>query len=178
MIFDFSFEEVMRLSNLKRWGIVEMSRSQSVAEHSYNVAMIAAYIVDRLPNEARPAGLREAVTNWSLVHDLPELLTGDIPTPIKEEIGEALKKAERKLFPQIMMYKDNVGKLGLAICKVADLMEAIQFANRFCVDSRKKEIIDEMVWKMEEVATENLDTDTAIVLDKVMGDIWNEEKTL
>lgn len=178
MIFDFSFEEVMRLSNLKRWGIVEMSRSQSVAEHSYNVAMIAAYIVDRLPNEIRPAGLRETVVNWSLVHDLPELTTGDIPTPVKEEIGEALGKAERTLFPEIMSYKDSVGKLGLAICKVADLMEATQFANKFCVDSRKKEIIEEIIWKVEEVATENLDTDTAIILDKVIGDIWNEEKTL
>lgn len=178
MIFDFSFEEVMRLSNLKRWGIVEMSRSQSVAEHSYNVAMIAAYIVDRMPDKSKPAGLREIVINWSLVHDLPELLTGDIPTPIKEEIGDALKKAEMALFPKIALYKDNVGKLGLAICKVADLMEAVQFANRFCVDSRKKEIIEEITWKMEEVATENLDTDIAIILDKVIGDIWNEEKTL
>jgi 5'-deoxynucleotidase YfbR-like HD superfamily hydrolase len=178
MIFDFTFEDVMRLSNLKRWGIVEMSRSQSVAEHSFNVAMIAAYIVDRLPSGVKPAGLRETVINWSLVHDLPELVTGDIPTPIKAEIRESLKAAEQELFPEITTYKQNVGKFGLAICKVADLMEAIQFANKFCIDSRKKEIIDELVWKMEEVAAEALDTDTALVLDKVIGEIWNEEKTL
>lgn len=178
MIFDFSFEQVMRLSNLKRWGIVEMSRSQSVAEHSYNVAMIAAYVADRLPSKVKPAGLREIVINWSLAHDLPELVTGDIPTPIKADIRESLNKAERNLFPEMFAHKDSMSRLGLAICKVADLLEAIQFANRFCVDTRKKEIVEEMKWNLDEVATEALDTDTALALDKVIEAIWNEEKTL
>lgn len=177
MIFDFTFEEVMRLSNLKRWGIVEMSRSQSVAEHSYNVAMIAGYIVDRLPSEARPPGLREIVVNWSLIHDLPELTTGDIPTPIKEWIKTSLEGAERDLFPEMFEYKIRMSKLALAICKAADLMDAIQFANKFCVDSRKKEIIDD-IWSAGEVATENLDADAAFALNKVIGEIWNEEKML
>ncbi len=106
MILDFSFEEVMRLSNLKRWGIVEMSRSQSVAEHSYNVAMIAVHIVDRLENvSSDKTSLRSVVMGWSLAHDLPEVVTGDIPTPLKEMMGDALGPAEGKLFPQYITYK-------------------------------------------------------------------------
>lgn len=178
MIFDFSFEEVMRLSNIKRWGIVEMSRTQSVAEHSYNVAMISAMIVDRLPNEVKSSGLREIVINWSLVHDLPELVTGDIPTPIKGLIKTSLDGAEKDLFPEITAHKESMCKLSRAICKIADLMEAIQFANKFCIDSRKKEIIDEMKWNLDDVATESLDVDTAIILDEVIKEIWKEEKTL
>ena len=178
MIFDFSFEEVMRLSNLKRWGIVEMSRSQSVAEHSYNVVMISAYIVDKLPNEIKPAGLREIVVNWSLVHDLPELVTGDIPTPIKELIRTSLDGAEKDLFPELSLYKESLCELSRVICKIADLMEAIQFANKFCVDSRKKEIIDEMKWNVDEVVDGQLDVNTQLALYKVVKEIWKEEKTL
>lgn len=178
MIFDFSFEEVMRLSSIKRWGIVEMSRPQSVAEHSYNVAMIAAYIVDKLPSDMKPASLREIVVNWSLVHDLPELVTGDIPTPVKEEIRESLNKAEANLFPEITRQKESLSKLARVVCKQADLIEAIQFANKFCIDSRKKEIIDEMKWNLDEITTDMPEIDVAIALDKVIGEIWNEEKTL
>ena len=177
MILDFSFEEVMRLSNLKRWGIVEMSRTQSVAEHSYNVAMIAAYIVDRLPSEIKPAGLRENVINWSLIHDLPELVTGDIPTPIKALIKTSLDGAEKDLFPRISSYKDSLCELSRAICKTADYIDAIQFANRFCVDSRKEEIIDEMKENLGEMI-DNMEWDNAIALHKVVKEIWKEEKTL
>lgn len=178
MILDFTFEQVMRLSNLKRWGIVEMSREQSVAEHSYNVAMISAYIVDQLPNEVKTAQLREIVINWSLVHDLPELVTGDIPTPIKELIRTSLDGAEEDLFPQLMNYKKGHSSLAMAVCKAADLMDAIQYARKFCVDSRKVEIISEMVFFLDELADDMLEGNEATELGKVIRQICKDEKTL
>lgn len=178
MILDFTFEQVMRLSNLKRWGIVEMFREQSVAEHSYNVAMISAYIVDQLPNEVKSTHLREAVVNWSLVHDLPELITGDIPTPIKELIKTSLDGAEEDLFPQLMNYKKSHSKLAMAVCKAADLMDAIQYARKFCVDSRKVEIISEMVLFLGELADNMLGGDEATELEKVIRRICEDEKIL
>jgi len=178
MILDFTFEQVMRLSNLKRWGIVEMSRSQSVAEHSYDVAMISAFIVDSLPNKIKTAHLREIVINWSLVHDLPELVTGDIPTPIKGLIKHSLDGAEEDLFPKLTNFKKGHSKLAMAICKAADLMDAIQFARKFCVDSRKVEIISEMHFFLDELADDMLEGDEAIELGKVIRQICKEEKTL
>lgn len=177
MIFDFSFEQVMRLSSIKRWGIIEMSRRQSVAEHSYNVAMIAAMIVDNLPDYSKPFGIREQAVNWALVHDLPELVTGDIPTPVKSHIGTEINLMEEKLFPKLMTHKEATGQTALAIVKLADLIEAIQFAQKFCVDSRKDEIVDEMKDMVNLLIAEF----APLIHDKYMSmavnEIWKDMKT-
>lgn len=179
MIFDFSFQQVMRLSSIKRWGIIEMARPQSVAEHSYNVTMIALYFVDRIPNNHKPAQLREIVLNYALAHDLPELVTGDMPTPIKQLIKHSLDDAERDLFPILTSYKEALSPLAKVICKMADLIEAIQFARKFCVDSRKEEIIDEMldkIWEIPELDKISIQQYNAI--EATVEALWNDEKTL
>lgn len=145
MILDFSFEQVMRLYNIKRWGIVEMSKSQSVAEHSYNVAMISMGICVAIKEP-----VNEAMT-LALVHDLPELVTGDIPTPVKAHVGNDLEHFEMAMFPKLTQHKISVSPMSVRIVKLADLIDAKQFALKFCVDSRKHEIISEMSKKIEDL---------------------------
>ena len=180
MTLGFSFEETMRLSNIKRWGIVEMSRPQSVAEHSYNVAMISTMVMNRLSRGGRGIThtLRLAVVEWALVHDLPELVTGDIPTPIKSMIKGPLATAERALFHTMALHEEALPPLALAICKAADLIDAIQFATKFCVDSRRREIINGLKCELNR-AGERLNSDRdKIALREVIRSICREEKTL
>ncbi len=69
--------DILRASGVTRWHIVRMVRSQSVAEHTFDVVMIARAI-------AKIAGVDDAeITKAALLHDLDEVITGDIPTPTK-----------------------------------------------------------------------------------------------
>lgn len=142
-MLDFSFEEVMRLSNIQRWGIIEMSRSQSVAEHSYNVTMISDQIIENIV-EDHPyyENFRRSAIMWALHHDLPELCTGDIPTPVKQHV--ALDEFDENNFPVYCKFKRYLPEEVRAIVKAADLIDALQFAEKFCVDSRKEAIIADM----------------------------------
>lgn len=152
MILDFSFDQAMRLSYIKRWGIIEMSRVQTVAEHSYNVAMISGSLVSDLSRSKiqLPARLMESVINWALLHDLPEIATGDIPSSLKGSIKEAVDKAEKDMFPQWHGHKMSLSDTVKDIVKIADYVDAIQYADKFCVDSRKNEVIEELRSRMWE----------------------------
>ncbi len=180
MIYDFSFEQVMRLSSIRRWGIIEMSRDQSVAEHSYNVAMIAFAIASHDSFGEVMGGdhgeFLGSVMKWALVHDLPEVVSGDIPTPVKKYLGSALDDMEEDMFPLFSEYGGRVSYLAHAIVKVADFIDAIQFARKFCVDSRKDRIIADMIAKMDkhmDAIAKNGDVPITEAVEKV----WPDAKT-
>lgn len=156
MLLDFSYEQVMRMSNVKRWGIITMSRPQSVAEHSFNVACIALAIAEEIEwqaltwtNAMITARVdKKLLMRWCLLHDLPEVVTGDIPTPLKKMVGGAIESFESKLFPEHSALKaamQNDHELEYMLYKIADYSDAIQFARSFCIDTKKDEIIREMV---------------------------------
>lgn len=162
MILDFSYDQVMRMSNVKRWGIITMSRQQSVAEHSYNVACIAMVISDEILKASsvwhdvdhQVTIDTTALLQWCLCHDLPEVVTGDIPTPLKRMVGDTIEQFEMKLFPDHYKMKKMMMEsypLEYAIYKVADYSDAIQFARAFCIDTKKEEIIREMVVRAKQV---------------------------
>ena len=127
VITNLTVRDVYRASDTKRWQIVKTARSQSVAEHSYQVAMIAARICQVL-------GLDEAtqakVIWYALTHDLPEVLTGDLASPLKRLLGEETRGILRDLETSITY----LGLPVLRVCEVvgevvkaADLIEAIKF---------------------------------------------------
>lgn len=173
-ITDFTMDQVLKMSWVKRWGIIEMSRNQSVAEHSYNVAMISYWICQVLH-------ISSSVGNnclmWSLVHDLPEAVTGDLPSSFKSACRDDLEEIEACMFPAYLALDAKVSSLTRRIAKVADYLDAILFAQRFCVDLKKDEIIAEMVKKFTDEAME---LSAAAKLD-LIGEIcqeWPRLKTL
>jgi len=69
--------DILRASGVTRWHIVRTVRPQSLAEHTFDVVMIARAI-------AKIAGHNDyEITKAALLHDLDEIVTGDIPTPTK-----------------------------------------------------------------------------------------------
>ncbi len=70
--------DILRASGVTRWHIVRTVRPQSLAEHTFDVVMIARAI-------AKNAGIDDyEIIKAALLHDLDEIVTGDIPTPTKE----------------------------------------------------------------------------------------------
>ena len=88
-----------RMRYITRWGLMRNTFSENISEHSHQVAVLAHALAlirrDILKLEG-PAPDRCAVA--ALYHDASEILTGDLPTPIKyynPEIKTAYKQVER-----------------------------------------------------------------------------------
>ena len=88
-----------RMRYITRWGLMRNSVSETLSEHSYMTAVLAhalALIRREILHLEGPDPDRCAVA--ALYHDASEILTGDLPTPIKyynPEIKNAYKEVER-----------------------------------------------------------------------------------
>ena len=88
-----------RMRYITRWGLMRNSFSENIQEHSHQVAVLAhalALIRRDILKLPTPDPDRCAVA--ALYHDASEILTGDLPTPIKyynPEIKDAYKQVER-----------------------------------------------------------------------------------
>ena len=88
-----------RMRYITRWGLMRNSFSENISEHSHMTAVLAhalALIRRDILKLPTPDPDRCAVA--ALYHDASEILTGDLPTPIKyynPDIKEAYKQVER-----------------------------------------------------------------------------------
>ena len=88
-----------RMRYITRWGLMRNTFSENIAEHSFQVAILAhalALIRRDILHLDAPDPDRCAVA--ALYHDASETLTGDMPTPIKyhnPEIKAAYKQVEK-----------------------------------------------------------------------------------
>lgn len=182
MIFDFNLATQLRLSAVKRWGIVEMSRQQSVAEHSYNVALIALNLVEASVGHKGFSKEDESLLlTLCLVHDMPEVFSGDIPSTIKGVFKEELDDWETTSFPAFSATNASVYKRNpniKLVIKVADIMESIIFAERYCIDIRKGRIIADLYADIDRFLDTNAiswDKDFRSSLRVGLEKLWAEE---
>jgi 5'-deoxynucleotidase YfbR-like HD superfamily hydrolase len=105
-----------------------MIKEQSVAEHSYFVALYAARIASLLSAGIR---IRAAVMAEALSHDLDEVMTGDVPSPAKRHLrgtatlAEYLEPVERmKESIEATMLLPSEYDYVRSIVKLADVFEA------------------------------------------------------
>ena len=88
-----------RMRYITRWGLMRNTFSENIQEHSHQVAVLAhalALIRREILKLDGPDPDKCAVA--ALYHDTSEILTGDLPTPIKyynPEIKAAYKQVER-----------------------------------------------------------------------------------
>ena len=91
------FAYVSRMRFIQRWALMRNTAQENVQEHSHQVAVLAhalAVIRNEKFGGSVDAG-QVAVT--ALYHDASEILTGDMPTPIKydnPDIQKAYKEVE------------------------------------------------------------------------------------
>lgn len=88
-----------RMRYITRWGLMRNTFSENIAEHSYQTAVLAhALALIRRDVLKLPAPDPDRCAVAALYHDASEILTGDLPTPIKyynPEIKTAYKQVER-----------------------------------------------------------------------------------
>ena len=95
-----------RMRYITRWGLMRNTFSENIQEHSHQVAVLAhglALIRRDILHLDGPDPDKCAVA--ALYHDASEILTGDMPTPIKyhnPSIKDAYKQVERLAGQQLL----------------------------------------------------------------------------
>lgn len=102
------FPMISRMRYINRWGLMRNTFLENIQEHSHMVAVLAHALAviqnERFGGTVDPGQVAVA----ALYHDASEILTGDLPTPIKydnPEIQSAYKQveasAERRLLDML-----------------------------------------------------------------------------
>ena len=91
------FALISRMRYIGRWGLMRNTFQENIQEHSHMVAVLAHALAvirrDLFGGDLDP----EHAAVLALNHDAPEILTGDLPTPVKyynPEIREAYREVE------------------------------------------------------------------------------------
>ena len=131
-----------RLKDAPRHCWTTGGRRESVAEHSWRVALMAMLMADEFPGVDI-----DRVVRMCLVHDIGEAITGDIPTFVKTDADRAVEGREvealigglpepwprylGELFDEMEALETPEAKL----YKALDRMEAIQSHNESAVET-------------------------------------------
>lgn len=135
------YAHLSKLRWIKRWGLKRNAHDENVMEHSWEVSVIAhtlALIKNRYYDGKVDAN---AIATAALYHDITEVITGDLPTPIKyysKEINAAYKQIEHQaeiellaLLPielqadfQVLIDHDKMTEEHIQIIKAADKISA------------------------------------------------------
>ena len=87
-----------RMKYIDRWGLMNNTRKENISEHSLEVAILAhALVLIGQPRLQIMLDAQRAAT-LALFHDCPEILTGDLPTPVKygnPQIQKAYREVEQ-----------------------------------------------------------------------------------
>jgi 5'-deoxynucleotidase len=135
------FAYISKIRWLHRWGLKRNAVTENVMEHSWEVSVIS-HALALIRNRYFGGELDvNAIVVAALYHDCSEVITGDMPTPIKYHspaITQAYKSIEKQaehellnLLPtefqedyRVVMISDNVPKDHKIIIKAADTISA------------------------------------------------------
>lgn len=136
-----------RMKNIYRWGLMRNTKPENLSEHSLEVAFVAHALAiinnTRLGGSIDPAKVAVA----AMYHDTTEIITGDMPTPIKYyncDIKKVYKDIEKvaenrlleklpddflEIFSKIYNPDADTARLVKAADKISALIKCIEEAN-------------------------------------------------
>ena len=87
---------VSRMKFIRRWSLMHSARPETLSEHTAETAILA-HTLCLIAKEVTGTPVRpETVAVAALYHDAPEIMTGDMPTPVKYK-NERLRSAYKAL---------------------------------------------------------------------------------
>ena len=151
----------LRASHVKRWHIVETTKTQTVAEHSFNVALIAEEIATLLKEDV----WIDDIIQYAIHHDIPEVGLGDLPTSLKHVFGAAeLEKVEdlsKEMDPESHTNYDIVR----SVVKLADLIDSIIFLAQYGVGTHAKMVRGKIIAEASRLVGEFVEPYQSILSD-------------
>ena len=145
------FAMLSRMKYINRWGLMRNTRSENICEHSLETALLA-HALATLGNEKFGKQYNaDRAAMLAVLHDASEIITGDLPTPVKyhsEEIRKAYGEVEqlavehlvtmlpeelRPPYRELMMMSGEQDQDLLPLVKAADKLSALIK----CVEERR-----------------------------------------
>lgn len=185
------FGMLARMKYINRWGLMRNTINENIAEHSLEVAIIA-HALAVIGNVRCGKELNaEHIAMLGMLHDMTEIITGDLPTPIKyyaPEIRDAYKKVEHIAANQLLSeipedmrdsYKDILveedteeWRFVKAADKLSAYIKCIQEGNTGNTDFEKaeiatKKILDEMEMDEIDIFIEEFLPSYTLTLDEI-----------
>ncbi len=90
------FAYISRMKYIQRWGLMRNTMPENDMEHAFQAAMIAHAIAVMGCVRYGRAYSPEAIMALALYHDASEVITGDLPTPVKHH-NPAIRQEYNKL---------------------------------------------------------------------------------
>ncbi len=143
------FAMLSRMKYIHRWGLMRNTRPENLTEHTLEVAMLAHALC--VIGNSRLGGSTDAgqVVLYALYHDCGEIVTGDLPTPVKYH-SQALHQAYRQLEQQasdrlLALLPDDLRPAYqpyLAPCEDPKIRQLVKAADKLsalikCIDERQ-----------------------------------------
>ncbi len=132
------FALMARMKYIRRWGLMRSTREENIQEHSLQTAMIA-HMLALIGNKFYGKNYNtESVAVKAMYHEASEIITGDLPTPIKyynAEIKSAYKQIEAVATEEIcQMLPEEFKSDFTPILNIEDKEEKklVKYADRIC----------------------------------------------
>lgn len=154
-------------------------KDQSVAAHSYYVALFAGYLCDLFEVDSN---FKSMAIEWSLYHDIGESISLDIPANVKRKNKVESKKIEDAAFAEMVSIEgiqfDDIKML----VKLADLLdvlfycsEEISMGNSFFISIMAEAVtaVDLVARDLEELFDE---ADVQVKVAKIVGELLHVQE--
>lgn len=134
------FAYMARMKFIRRWGLMRNTKTENIQEHSLQVSMIAHGLAvirnERFGGQVDPA----RVALLGVYHDAEEVITGDLPTPIKyfnpqikdafTALGAVAQDRLLSMLPEFM--RPHYEQLFREDEQLAEERELVKAADRIC----------------------------------------------
>ena len=132
------FAYLNRMKYINRWGLMHSSMTENIMEHSQQVAVVA-HALATISNVYFNGHLdANSIAVKALFHETSEVLTGDLPTPIKyfnPEIRDAYKSLEKYSNARLLTHLPS--ELATQYAKIIDDNDSVEhkfvkYADKIC----------------------------------------------
>ncbi len=142
------FAMISRMKNIRRWCLMRNSYDENIQEHSHMTAVLAHALAvirrDVFGREADP----DRCASVALFHDASEIITGDMPTPVKylnPDITASYKSVERAAEKKLLCMLPDALRPSyepILSCEDASVAELVKAADKLsayikCVEEIK-----------------------------------------
>lgn len=144
------FAFISRMKYINRWGLMRSTKEENVSEHSLDVAVIAHALTIIQKNRLGKNSDPYKTVLYAIYHDASEILTGDMPTPVKyfnpaiktayKEVELSAAKSLLKLLPED--FYDDYEPILIPREEDAEIWKTIKAADKIsayikCVEEEK-----------------------------------------
>ncbi len=177
------FAFVSRMKYIERWALMRNSRPENLSEHCLDVAMIAHALVTIGNVRYGHSMNADKAAVIGLYHDASEIITGDMPTPVKyynKDIKTAYKEVERvaeehiiEMLPEDLKSEYRKVFFSDSTAELTEEERAEELYMRRLVKAADK--ISALIKCIEEETSGNMEFRTAkISTEKILSDMAQE----